>query len=552
VAGISQLKRSLVVLAAFILFLPSGAAIASDGQIVLEAERVEYDQVSGFATATGNVRISRDLIRVFAPRVEYSAIDHTVEAFSVPGKKVVLFNGPQRLEGDLLSLDMISGEGLFRNASGSFPAERGEIHASGANVTTIRITEGQKIESLPGRVQKGLVEGDQIYRWSDVGFTTCPSDTPHYQLVSKRLVVIPGYRVVASRPAIYIGGKYLLSYPFDYVIDLSEGSRTQFLPQVMYEGDKGLGVSYGATLSMGDVNARWKAFLWSSVGLEATLSVDYQYREGVVFFADASYTWDGDREEKRFSPRWGVDYNLDGWTGRLWWSHSESVKVEKELGDTFEGTLWRSPEITLFSPWWALPALHGRWQFRASWGDYESSSDSGTLKEKAQRLALGAAYSGSAVIGELNPFWGAEYWYYDYGSSDGSQRIFTARIGVMWPLGPVKMTSVLRKRWVEGWSPMEWDRYSDSEVFFQQALIPFGDNWSLTVRGGYNLRDSSLDEMFYRISYENDCCYRIDLTYRDDRAGDDDWAGIVFVLNAFPSHPFFLGAREVEIEEFGE
>jgi LPS-assembly protein len=99
---------------------------------------------------------------------------------------------------------------------------------------------------------------------------------------------------------------------------------------------------------------------------------------------------------------------------------------------------------------------------------------------------------------------------------------------------------------------MEWDRYSDSEVFFQQALIPFGDNWSLTVRGGYNLRDSSLDEMFYRISYENDCCYRIDLTYRDDRAGDDDWAGIVFVLNAFPSHPFFLGAREVEIEEFGE
>jgi hypothetical protein len=80
-----------------------------------------------------------------------------------------------------------------------------------------------------------------------VGFTTCSADNPHYQLVSKRLVVIPGYRVVASKPAIYIGGKHLLSYPFDYVIDLSGGSRTQFLPQVMYEGDKGLGCIPGGS-----------------------------------------------------------------------------------------------------------------------------------------------------------------------------------------------------------------------------------------------------------------------------------------------------------------
>ena len=144
------------------------------------------------------------------------------------------------------------------------------------------------------QVQKGLVTGDQVYQWRNVGFTTCPAENPHYQLVSKRLVVIPGFRLVASKPAVYIGGKYLLSYPFDYVIDLSNGSRSQFLPQVMYEGDKGVGVSYGAPLAMGDVNARWKAFLWSGVGLEAVLSVDHRFSDGIVFFADASYTWDGD------------------------------------------------------------------------------------------------------------------------------------------------------------------------------------------------------------------------------------------------------------------
>ena len=268
-AGDNPMRAGAFLLAlSFLLFGPLAAA-AGDGRIVLEADRVEFDQASGFAVATGAVCISRDLLRVFAPRIEYSAVDNTIEAFSEPGgKKVVLFHGPQRLEGDHLALDMVSGEGLFRNASGGFPAEKGEVYASGSDVTTTRVKEGQRFGSIPGRVQKDLVTGDQVYQWRNVGFTTCPAENPHYQLVSKRLVVIPGFRLVASKPAVYIGGKFLLSYPFDYVIDLSNGSRSQFLPQVMYEGDKGVGVSYGAPLAMGDVNARWKAFLWSGVGLE--------------------------------------------------------------------------------------------------------------------------------------------------------------------------------------------------------------------------------------------------------------------------------------------
>jgi len=50
--------------------------------------------------------------------------------------------------------------------------------------------------------------------------------------------------------------------------------------------------------------------------------------------------------------------------------------------------------------------------------------------------------------------------------------------------------------------------------------------------------------MYYRLSYDSKCCFRVELVYRDDRVGEDDWAGMVFVLNAFPSNPFFLGARE--------
>jgi LPS-assembly protein len=192
----------------------------------------------------------------------------------------------------------------------------------------------------------------------------------------------------------------------------------------------------------------------------------------------------------------------------------------------------------------------GSWQLSGVWGDYEtrSSTDSDTVS--IQRSGLGANYSGSAELGDTSPFWDVSYWWYDYGSGDGTQKITTVKLGLKWPLGPVSMTSLWRKRWVDGGSPMAWDDYSDSEVFYQKAAIPFGEHWSFTVRGGYDLRESSLDEMYYRLSYKNTCCFRVDLAYRDDRVGDDDWAGLVFVLNAFPSHPFFLGARE--IEEFVE
>ena len=178
----------------FLLFTPLAAA-AGDGRIVLEADRVEFDQASGFAVATGSVRISRDLLRVFAPRIEYSAVDNTIEAFSEPGEKmVVLFHGSQRLEGEHLALDMISGEGFFRNASGGFPAEKGEVYASGSDVTTTRVREGQR--RVDPAESKDSLRG-WVYQWKDVGFTTCPAENPHYRLVSKRLVIIP---VSASSP----------------------------------------------------------------------------------------------------------------------------------------------------------------------------------------------------------------------------------------------------------------------------------------------------------------------------------------------------------------
>ena len=548
----SPLKK--IVMAAVILSFAAvlGTAWGGGGQIILDADSVEYDQARGFAVATGNVRMSRDILRVFAPRIEYDAGQQTIKAFSSPEGRVVLLQGAQRLEGDHLDLDMISGEGVLTSAKGRFPAEKGEIFASGSDVTTMKIQTARDEGSAKGRIPAGVREGGRVFRWNSVGITTCPEENPHYQLVSDRLVIIPGYRITASKPKVYIGGRYLLTYPFDYVVELAdgEGSRSQFMPRVMYEGEKGVGVSFGAPFMIGDISGRWKAFLWSKVDFEGALSLEHRFSDSVRLFAEGDYSWNSDQKEKRFRPQWGADYDFGGWRGRLWWSQAESVTVERALGDTFTGTLWRKPEFSLNSPSWKLPGSIGSISLHGIWGEYETTSSTGSDTVTIRRSGVGGSVSGSSEHGSIRPFWGFGYWGYDYGSDYDTQEVTNAHFGLIWPAGPLTMTSTWKRQWVDGGSPMSWDDYSESEAFYQKIAIPLGEKWKLAVRGGYNLKENNLDEMFYRLSFIGADCYRVDLSYRDDRTGDDSWAGVTFVINAFPSHPFFLGSKE--IQEYGE
>jgi len=533
------------------LTVPFCSAWGNDqSRVILEAERVEYDQARGLALATGDVKISRDILRVYAPRVEYDANEQSAVAFASPEAPVVLLQGGQRLEGDRLDIDLQTGEGVLTRASGHFPAEKGKVYASGGDLETVRIGDERSTEWVKPGISSEQVQGGQIYKWNDTSMTTCPNTAhPHYNLVTKRLVVIPGYRVTASKPKIYVGGKYLMTYPFDYVIDLQKGERSQMAPVLVYESEKGVGLAYGSAFALGDMYARWKAWYWSKVDLEGAISLEYEASPWATLFAEADYTWNSDQQEKRFRPQWGANLSAGGWTGKIWWSQAESVSIEKELGDTFTGTLWRKPEIMIYSPWWADPATGGKFRLMAGWGEYETSATSGG-SVTVRRTALGAAYSGSTQLGAIRPFWSYSYWWYDYDHLSKHQDRYDARFGIVWPLGPLTMTSTWIRRWVYGDSPMSWDDYSDSEALYQKMVIPFGTNWRLMARGGYDLDDHNLDEMVYRVTYDNNCCYQVDITYRDDRVGDDDWAGIRLLINAFPSNPFYL--NDNRITEYGE
>jgi LPS-assembly protein len=221
------------------------------------------------------------------------------------------------------------------------------------------------------------------------------------------------------------------------------------------------------------------------------------------------------------------------------------VTVEKDLGDTFKGVLWKSPEWTIQSPAYELPGDIGNVSFTGIWGSYETRAFDGNDEVSVDRIAFLADLEGSATIGDLRPFWGARYWHHRYDDPSVTQERTRVWIGVEWPLGDIDMVSRWSRNWVDGRSPMAWDRYSDSEAFYQTVSLSLTERWRFSARGGYNVGTDELDEMFYRLVYDNNCCYSVQLRFRDDRTvSDDDQAELRFVLTAFPSHPFFLGESD--------
>ena len=91
---------------------------------------------------------------------------------------------------------------------------------------------------------------------------------------------------------------------------------------------------------------------------------------------------------------------------------------------------------------------------------------------------------------------------------------------------------------------MRWDRYDESEILFQRVTFPVADQWELSLRGGWDLREDCLEEMVYQLRYEVDCL-AWELTVRDDRVGGDNWAGLRLIIKAYPDTPLQFQQKEI-------
>lgn len=522
------------------------AIAAETAKVVLEGDRVVYEQNQDIASAEGNVKLRYEDLRVYADRIVYKTMGNIVEAFSGESGQLTLLQGAKELRGSRLSLDLVSGEGKVFEAQGEYPAEEGHVYAEGDTVETIKVSGLEESRWLGSPVSEDAIAGDHVYRWENASVTSCSQKPPHYSLVSRQIVVLPGYRVIVRKPKVYLKEHMLFPYPFDYIISLrGKGDASPLVPAMLHDSERGIGAAWGSRFGTGAFTVLWKAIYWSNVDFEGFLSLEYALSEHLKVYANQEYSWDSESKDKRYRPMWGATYSAKGWDSRLEWSQAESVTVEKDLGDTFEGVLWKSPELTIHSPAYALPGDVGSVSFTGVWGSYETRAFDGNDEVSVARIAFLADMEGSTALGDLRPFWGARYWHHRYDDPSVTQERTGVWIGVEWPLGDIDMVSRWSRNWVDGRSPMDWDRYSDSKAFYQTLGLSLTERCRFSARGGYNLDTDELDEMFYRLVYDNNCCYNVQLRFRDDRtATNDDWAEIRFVLTAFPNHPFFLGERD--------
>jgi LPS-assembly protein len=503
-------------------------------EIKLDADKISFEESTGVATAEGNVRISNEEMRLIAPYAEYDSLTQNVRALSAPEGSVIFITPSGRISGERLDYNIETRRGLFSRPNGRVEA----FFVRGDSIEVMPVSD------LTGKKSVRAEDAEELAgTWKGAVITTCNHTDPHYRLESKELSVIPGRRVVIRKPKVYLGKTLIFTYPFDYFVDVNDKSRfdRQYLfPRVGFESGKGAGIGIAGPLlwDTGSLNMEviwWSDDIWEGEALvRQRLS---QSDEGLSVFGGIKREYDKDNHDTDWRPRWGLDYESGGWSAEVLWSQRELVTIEKSVGVDSRYVVWRKPELSIVSPWFADPAINGHFRFFGTWGRYEDSS---ALGQTVERAGAGAQiYGEPGGTANFKPFYNAVYWHFWYDDDIfDTQRILEGVIGARWRLGDFDMESAYLKRWAWGESPMPWDDYEPREELYQDLGVRIPTKsadywWRLALRGAYSLDSDELAEMAYTAVY-NQHCLQWELTFRDDLKGNDDWLGLKLTINAYP------------------
>ena len=525
------------------------AETEEDGEsIYLDADKVVFEEETGLAVAEGNVRVRREGLRLFAHRVEMDSSEQILSATSAPGRKVSMVQGDRVLTGDSLRYNMLTREGILSGAAGSSPAGDGRVFIKGREMAVAPMELAVAKGWVSRRGARGAAEDDLAGKLTDVSLTTCNMKNPHYRLVSKSVVFVPGKRVIARNPKVYIGEHLLFTYPFDYVVPLDPNQKrallSSFFPLVLSDSDKGSGIGIGGPYVWDTGRANLSVAWWSDKGWEGKAEVFQRINDYLTAWGAVERSYEKSSDETLYRPSWGLSHSSGGFDATLRWTQREAVSIEKQAGDTYRGVLWRDPEFALTGPWGRAPLLNAYARFGVSWGEYEEVQEnkSARVRRTGAEARIYSEERRESCTSFVNAAY-RRYWYDDEDSNE--QEITDAVLGVRWSLGKVDLATAYVRRWVTGETPMLWDYYSDREDIYQKLALPVGKGLSFSVRGGYDLARSELAEMVYALNLKAGECSRWELAYRDDRIEGEDWVGLSFSITAFPETPVTFGMREL-------
>jgi|GEM_PF-420206 len=558
-----------------VCFFPSFAGAEQRGDIILDAEQVIYDQDSGMAESEGKSSLQQDNVRIFSHRMEYDTVNQYAVATSRPGEVVTLLYGKNRFRGKTLEYDMTTREGVLTDAIGDLPAgmHGGTVYIRGKNLDVVPLDSALEKKWIKKRHTRRVKdEEEQVAKWTDASMTTCPLLKTHYRLMTKRLVVIPGVRVIAKNPRIYIAEKFLFSYPFDYVVPL-HGEKDYllgiFTPSMVYDSDKGVGYALTGPYAWdtGEVTMAFR--YWSNIDFEARAGLRQRFGRNLSVFANMDYSWEELEEdeegrsigEKKHRPSWGAEYFWQGWNAKVLWSQRENLDIEKrdqvidgvQQTKNYRNMLHREPEVTVTSPWFTLGGVPDfSWRVTGLWGEYETSRTRPGEARIGTRSVWDVQAQYIVKTGDIRPFWRGQYRKFSYSGFDNPtgrlqdhQETTSMWLGFRTRLGMFDFANAWHIQNVTGRSPLGWDRAGDSEVFYTELGFPVGRDLYLSAMSTYNIKTHNVSEVAYRLILDHDCS-RWEFIFRDDHlASNDDWMTLRFMVKAFPETPLAFGDKKL-------
>lgn len=543
-------------LAAFSVFLAFAPGLAADlndsNRFDLDAEVLTYEDSTGIATAEGNVRAKHLNMRMYAPYAQYDTQGQTIKAFSDSRNTVTLIVDNSKFTGQMAEFNMATREGVLTQSSGKMDA----MFVRGDSIQVMPYEEAVNKKLVRRRNKPKEGEDDLVAISENVTMTTCEFSNPHYRIVSKSMVMIPGEngKTIVRRPKIYMGKTYLFTYPFDYVVENKK--HNGIAPYFDYDSDLGLGVGIQGPLAWDTGAITLNAIYWTDDEWEARFAISQRVADGLSLFASTSRLYNKDEKETLWRPQWGLNYaHKSGWTATLLESERELVDNEVIPGLDLRHNVWRKPQLTLRSPSYpfTMEGLEGHITLEAIYGRYQ---DNLSGLPWTNRTALNLYASGSFMkeaFTSIRPFYSLYYRYYDYDDDFNSeQKSFYAMLGFYWDIGSFNMATAYGRRWVDGASPLSWDRESDLEEAYQKISYSFqggsaAEFWTIAAQARYDIENSHLSEMAYKLAYNKHCLtFELVALHKTPKWGDDEYQfGLRFLINAYPQDQYRIGEPEI-------
>ena len=516
-------------------------------RVTLNADRVSFNDETGQAYAEGNAILTYNDTTIMAERIEYDADTQKIQAMPLPGNQIMLTNGQRAVKGDTLNYDLNSQEGMLRGALTQVAVgeDGGVLYVYGA-----------ELDVIPWDIamERGLVKGsagEYLMELKNVTLTTCALEHPHYKLESKSISFIPGKKLIARKPRVYLKDHYLFTSPLDYTLKLDRKEVDySFMPYFQKSQSKGSGGGVTGSIGWDTGSASIGLAGFSKSGFETMFEVRQSVGKNLSLLAGAEYSWDEEWDDRVWRPYTSLIYSFSGgWTTQLNWSKNEYIDDQKDSRTDFKGRLERAPEFIITSPYYKS-SLYSWMIVYAAFGRFRETIYQEPDSDVILRYGLGFRHYYEKKLREKNNIEvfsnnQAVLWFYD--TQDADQEMLRSFTGLRYTIGAFELGTGFEKQYYWGESPMHWDQYKARKRIHQKIRVPAGKEIYLMFRGSYDLYESIVDEIIYSIQWVTDCMLW-ELYYKNDRrVSGDDKIGLSLSLTAFPESEASFGQdREVD------